>query len=119
MPDLRFADRMLRRDRRIMAAALSLAVLAAAAFILAGGGTGMFTIGMTARTGPAGALLGGTPDMVAPMRWTLGYTLVIFVMWWLMMVAMMVPSAAPTILLYGALNRAQGAGSRCALPRAT
>jgi predicted metal-binding membrane protein len=32
----------------------------------------------------------------------------IFVMWWLMMIAMMVPSAAPAVLLYGALNPAQG-----------
>lgn len=91
-----------------MAAALFLAVLAAAAFILAGGGTGMSAVGMSARAGPGGALVAGTPDMAAPMRWTPGYALVILVMWWLMMVAMMVPSAAPTILLYGALNRGPG-----------
>lgn len=105
MPDGRLTDRILRHDRRIVAGALFLAVLAAAGFILAGGGTGMSGIGMAARTGPAGALIAGTPDMVSPMLWTPRYALVIFVMWWLMMVAMMVPSAAPTILLYGALNR--------------
>ena len=108
MSDLRFAYRLLRHDRLIMAMALFCAVMAASAFILAGGGTGMSAISMTAHTGPAGALLAGSPDMVTAMRWTPGYAMVIFVMWWLMMVAMMVPSAAPTILLYGALNRSQG-----------
>lgn len=108
MSDDRALFRILRHDRLIMASVLSLTVVVAAAFILAGGGTGMSAIGMTFHTGPAGALIAGTPDMVAPMIWTPGYALVIFVMWWLMMVAMMVPSAAPTILLYGALNRRRG-----------
>ena len=107
MSDVRLTDQILRHDRRIVVAALFLAVVVAAGFILAGGGTGMSAIGMTAHTGPAGALIAGTPDIVSPMLWTTGYALVIFVMWWLMMVAMMVPSAAPTILLYGALNRSR------------
>lgn len=109
MPDLRAVNQVLRHDRLITATALLFAVVGAAAFIAMGGGTGMSATGMSAHTGPAGALLAGTPDMVAPMQWTPGYALVIFVMWWLMMVAMMIPSAAPTILLYGALNRDQGA----------
>lgn len=108
MTDPRFTDRLLRHHRYIMVAALALAVTAAAAFTLAGGGTGMSVIGMSARTGPAGALLAGTPDMMAATPWSPGYALIIFIMWWLMMVAMMVPSAAPTILLYSALNRSQG-----------
>ncbi|MEO5614060.1 MAG: DUF2182 domain-containing protein [Cypionkella sp.] len=108
MPDLGISERVLRHDRLIIVVALFLAVMAAAVFILRGGGTGMSTIDMTAHTGPAGALLGGTPELMAPMRWTAGYAVIVFVMWWLMMVAMMVPSAAPTILLYGALNRHQG-----------
>lgn len=108
MAEFGVTDRLLRHDRLIMAVALVLAVTAAATFILGGGGTGMSVLGMAAQTGPAGALLAGTPDMVAPMRWTAAYALVVFVMWWLMMIAMMVPSAAPTILLYGALNSNQG-----------
>ncbi len=99
---------LLRHDRWIVAAALGLAVAACAVFILEGGGTGMSTLGMTARTGPAGALLAGTPDMVAPMVWSPAYAVTIFAMWWLMMVAMMVPSAAPAILLFGALGGSQG-----------
>ena len=62
---------------------------------------------MTTVTGAPGALIGGMPDM-AMGGWTWGYGLVIFAMWGLMMVAMMVPSAAPTILLYGALYRERG-----------
>ncbi len=102
---------MLRNDRLIVAAAIAFAVMASAAFILAGGGTGMSVFGMAAATGPAGALLAGTPDMAMPSLWSPGYAAVIFVMWWMMMIAMMVPSAAPTILLYGALNSARGPGA--------
>ncbi len=91
-----------------MAGALAVAALGAAAFIVAGAGTGMSALGMSAATGPAGALLGGAADLVTPARWTPGYALMIFLMWWLMMVAMMVPSAAPAVLLYGALNPGQG-----------
>ena len=111
MPDFGIVRRMLRNDRLIVVAALSLAVLASAAFILAGGGTGMSVFGMAAETGPAGALLAGTPDMVTPMLWTPFYAVVIFIMWWMMMIAMMVPSAAPTILLYGAVNSGRGASA--------
>lgn len=111
MAGRRVTDRMLRHDRLIMAAALFLVVAAAATVILSGGGTGMSAIGMTAHTGPAGALLASLPDMVAPMHWTPGYAVVIFVMWWLMMVAMMVPGAAPTILLYTALSGPRAAAA--------
>ena len=111
MPEPGTVSRMLRHDRLIVAGALALAVLASALFILAGGGTGMSVIGMIAQTGPAGALIAQTPDMVMPSLWSPAYALVIFFMWWLMMIAMMVPSAAPTILLYGALNSAQGPGA--------
>jgi predicted metal-binding membrane protein len=33
------------------------------------------------------------------------YTLVLFIMWWTMMLAMMLPSVAPAILTYAAMNR--------------
>ena len=47
---------------------------------------------------------GGEIMMMAP-PWTLGYAALIFLMWAIMMVAMMLPSAAPTILLVTALGR--------------
>ena len=103
--------RLLARDRWIVSGALLLGVSGGVAFILLGGGTGMSSLEMTAQTGPLGALISGTPDMVSAASWTPAYALVIFGMWWLMMVAMMVPSAAPTILLYGALHREGGVWS--------
>jgi predicted metal-binding membrane protein len=102
-------ERVLARDRLIVIASLLIGVVLSAWFVLEGGGTGMSSIGMSIQTGPAGALLSGTPDMVSPTVWTLHYAAVIFLMWWLMMVAMMVPSAAPVVLLYGALHRDRGA----------
>jgi predicted metal-binding membrane protein len=100
--------RLLHHDRRIVAAVLVLLATLAAGFIVAGGGTGMSAIDMARQTGPAGALMSGTPDMPMPMHWSFGYASVIFLMWWLMMVAMMLPSAAPTILLFGVLNPSRG-----------
>ena len=101
-------ERILVRDRLIVVAALLIGVAASASFILAGAGTGMSSLEMSMDTGPAGALIGGMPDMVSPVVWTPTYAAIIFLMWWLMMVAMMVPSASPVVLLYGALHRDRG-----------
>jgi len=45
--------------------------------------------------------------LMAP-AWTVSYTALIFIMWAIMMMAMMLPSAAPAILLAGALMRQRG-----------
>ena len=47
---------------------------------------------------------GGQIMMMAP-PWTLGYAALIFLMWAIMMVAMMLPSAAPTILLVSSVGQ--------------
>ena len=99
---------LLARDRLIVVISLMSVVALSAAYILSGGGTGMSSLDMSADTGPAGALIAGTSDMVDPVVWTPAYAFIIFIMWWLMMVAMMVPSAAPMVLLYGALDRDRG-----------
>ncbi|NIU12256.1 MAG: DUF2182 domain-containing protein, partial [Phycisphaerae bacterium] len=39
------------------------------------------------------------------IKWTPGYVLLMFWMWWLMMIAMMLPSAAPMVLLHSAVTR--------------
>lgn len=39
------------------------------------------------------------------MSWTPGYAAMVFMMWWIMMLAMMLPSASPTILLFAKINR--------------
>ena len=45
--------------------------------------------------------------VMAPMAWTPGYAVLMFFMWWIMMVAMMLPSASPMILLFARFNRSQ------------
>ena len=41
----------------------------------------------------------------APDAASLAYAALLFIMWWTMMMAMMLPSAAPAILTYGAMSR--------------
>jgi predicted metal-binding membrane protein len=43
--------------------------------------------------------------LMTPAVWTPSYALLMFAMWWIMMIAMMLPSAAPTVLLYAAIKR--------------
>jgi predicted metal-binding membrane protein len=68
------------------------------------------------------AEMGGTMDagaMVAAMQirpWTGLDFLLMFLMWAVMMVAMMLPSAAPMILLFAALRRKQAAQGRTFAP---
>jgi predicted metal-binding membrane protein len=55
--------------------------------------------------------LGPTPapmPMSSATLWTPGYGALVVLMWWVMMIAMMTPSAAPALLLFTALKR-QGA----------
>ncbi len=42
---------------------------------------------------------------VSPAPGTVAHGVLLFIMWWTMMVAMMLPSAAPAILTYGAVRR--------------
>lgn len=52
----------------------------------------------------------GMPDMVmTPDAWSAGYLAATFAMWGLMMVAMMLPSAAPMVLLHARLDRGSAA----------
>ncbi|MBI2718185.1 MAG: DUF2182 domain-containing protein [Rhizobiales bacterium] len=43
--------------------------------------------------------------MAAPTPGTIAHAVVLFIMWWSMMLAMMLPSAAPAILIYGGIRR--------------
>lgn len=45
--------------------------------------------------------------MMTPAIWTPGYAVLMFFMWWVMMIAMMLPSAAPMILVFATVNRKQ------------
>lgn len=92
-------ESLLRRDRLITVAGLILLFLLSAGYVLDGAGTGMSTLAMTTWQFP-------------PPRyeyhadgWSWSYAIVMLGMWWVMMVAMMLPSAAPTILLYARVQR--------------
>jgi predicted metal-binding membrane protein len=104
-------ERLLRRDRSIVVAAIAAMVLLAGVYTLLGIGMGMSAWEMTTMlgvwpaspgAGMASEMPGGMGGMVmAPAVWTPGYAVLVFLMWWVMMVAMMTSSAAPTIVSDG------------------
>src|SRR6266404_217850 len=81
-----------RRDRAVVAGALAGIVALAWAYILLG--AGMDT-----------AVNMAMGDVLMPMPWALATFRVMLVMWIVMMTAMMLPSAAPMILLFATINR--------------
>jgi predicted metal-binding membrane protein len=97
----------LRRDRLVVITALIVVISLSWAYLLAGAGMEVSAIEMTrmSRQGAAGGM--ATTEMITPAVWTPGYAVLMVVMWWVMMVAMMVPSAGPTILLFATVNRRQ------------
>jgi len=55
-------------------------------------------------------------SMMAPAMWTVGYAGIMFTMWWVMMAAMMLPSAAPILLLFARINRKEKSAGRPFIP---
>src|SRR5215470_11931869 len=105
--DTTVLEAVLRRDRFVVIAALGTVILAAWGWIALGAGTGTSAVAMTQ--------MAGIPDMAMMMEratWSPGYAGLIFAMWWVMMLAMMLPSAAPMLLLFARANRAQKARDR-------
>ena len=122
-------ERLLRRDRTITIAGLAMLCGLAWAYTLSGAGLGMSVWEMTrlvlfphlyAPSPPAGmAGMGTMPGMAAPAlatAWHPATVALMTAMWWIMMVAMMTPSAAPAILLYArVLRHAEGRGDAAGL----
>jgi predicted metal-binding membrane protein len=109
--DTTVLEGVLRRDRLVVVAALVAVIVVAWSWIVLGAGTGMSAVAMTQ--------MAGMPDMDMMMEravWTLGYAGLIFAMWWVMMVAMMLPGAAPMLLLFARVNRAQKGQDRPYVP---
>ncbi|MCR9111088.1 MAG: DUF2182 domain-containing protein [Rhodobacteraceae bacterium] len=52
------------------------------------------------------------PGPLIPGVWSVAYATLVFLMWWVMMIAMMLPSVAPTVLLNAALLRHTGDADR-------
>jgi predicted metal-binding membrane protein len=95
-------ETVLRRDRWVVVAALVIVIIAAWIWIVFGAGTGTTAVAMTQ--------MAGMPDMDMMMEravWTPDYAGLIFAMWWVMMVAMMLPAATPMLLLFARANRTQ------------
>jgi predicted metal-binding membrane protein len=111
-------EAILRRDRTIVLAALTAVILMSWAYVLAGAGMGMTAFDMSSlelalgRAKPMAMGGGAMAAMATPAGWTLGYAGIMVVMWWVMMIAMMLPSAAPMILLYAAIDRRQRSAGR-------
>jgi len=91
-------EHILRRERAIVAAGLAAMALLAWAYIWQGAGMGMSAIDMTSLSlfphlhhEVAGEMESAWPIIIS--------------MWWVMMIAMMMPSAAPFVLLYGRVLR--------------
>lgn len=63
-------------------------------------------------------MAGDMTDMVMPLTdaWTISYASLTFAMWWIMMLGMMLPSAAPMILTFGTLNRNKRARGQTFVP---
>ncbi len=91
-------EALLRRDRLVLATALVFVLAMAWGWLLAGAGMDMGALEMTAMADMDGWLM-------APAVWTPAYALWVLAMWWVMMVAMMLPGATPMLLLFARVNR--------------
>src|SRR5205807_7561462 len=88
----------LRHDRAVVLGSLALVVALAWAWLLVGAGIDMEEMDM-----------GGGQLMLMLPEWSLGYGLVVFASGAVMMVAMMLPSAAPVTLLVANIARQRAA----------
>ena len=116
--DTTVLESVLRRDRLVVIAALAGVIAIAWIWLLLGAGLGISAVGATRGSGmPGMSKMPGMADMMmAPAVWTPGYALLTFAMWWVMMAAMMLPSAAPMLLLFARVNRIERARERPYVP---
>ena len=84
----------LRRDRAVVLGSLGIVVILAWVWLWLGAGIDMEEMDM-----------GGGQMMLMAPEWSISYGLVVFAMWAVMMVAMMLPSAAPVTLLVANIAR--------------
>ncbi|MEI8701974.1 MULTISPECIES: DUF2182 domain-containing protein [unclassified Mesorhizobium] len=114
-------ERLLRRDRVITIAGVVALCLLAWLYIVAGAGLGMNAWEMTRLalfphqqtaevisdmpSDMSGMDMSGMAMATEPRVWGAAIWTLMIAMWWVMMVAMMSPSAAPTILLYARVHR--------------
>jgi predicted metal-binding membrane protein len=93
-------EQTLRHDRLIVAIGIATVVAFSWGYLLAGAGIDMSMADMP----------------MDPEPWSPAQALLMFAMWWVMMIAMMVPSAAPTILLFATIKRRQATADSPVIP---
>jgi predicted metal-binding membrane protein len=108
-------ERLLKRDRVITLAGLTALCALAWLYVVTGAGLGMSAWEMTTLAlfphQHARDVMPSMPGMdmgaTAPMwmAWGFATWALMIAMWWIMMIAMMTPSATPTILLYARVHR--------------
>jgi predicted metal-binding membrane protein len=108
-------ERLLKRDRVITLAGLAALCTLAWFYILTGAGLGMSAWETTTLVlfphQQAHDMMPGMPGMdmgataLGRAAWGITTWALMIAMWWVMMIAMMTPSAAPTILLYARVHR--------------
>lgn len=118
---------VLRRDREVVIFVLVTVIAACWLYLLAGAGTGMYPhemavfvpVQMSMETSIPGTDIMSRHEtmtwissqsnmanmFVSRVTWTPSYALLMFSMWWFMMIAMMLPSAAPMVLLHAVVTR--------------
>jgi len=98
-------ESILRRERAVIAAGLAAVLVLAWVYVWDGAGMGMSATDMTTLSlfPHRQADVMGEMDSAWP---------VVVAMWWVMMIAMMTPSAAPLVLLYGLVLRRHAAPGR-------
>ena len=123
-------ESVLRRDRLLVITGLGIVMVLAWLYLLLGAGMDM-TAGEMTRAALPGATVSMTMPghdsamaaqhgmgetmrmahaaMMQPAVWTPAYAGLMLVMWWIMMIAMMLPSASPMILLFARVQRNQHA----------
>jgi predicted metal-binding membrane protein len=102
-------EQVIERDRIVLVAGLVLVIAMSWVWLLLGAGMDMNAFQMSE--------LPDKPMKMAmqPAAWTPGYAALMFSMWWVMMIAMMLPSAAPMLLLFARINsknKAKGAAAK-------
>lgn len=99
-------ERLLRRDWAVLLFTLAALFALAGVYTIFGVGMNMSALEMTVMSG-----MRNMPSARLPGQWSSGYAVLVFLMWWVMMVAMMLPSVSPVILLYSVLLR-RGAAAK-------
>jgi predicted metal-binding membrane protein len=95
-------ERILASDRRIVVTGLVTMTLLAWCYLLSGAGMNMDMSRMISL-----ALIPKQSGMAitSSVSWSMDYIVIVVLMWWIMMIAMMLPGAAPTVLLYARVLR--------------